>query len=88
LAKTGHISTDNNRDIINSNNNLSKNKDIPLQKELALWAIGENITQSSLKNLLEILRHENDLTSFHNLPKDPRTMLFTLLCPVMAMDNH
>lgn len=71
-----------NDNIINNNNDLStcaknKDKDTSLRKKLASWAIEENITQSSFKKLLEILRNENDLTSFHNLPKDPRTMLFT-----------
>lgn len=48
-----------------------------MRKKLASWAIEENITQNSFKKLLEILRNENDLFSFHNLPKDPRTILFT-----------
>ncbi|EZA48013.1 hypothetical protein X777_14474 [Ooceraea biroi] len=75
-------SIDSDRDIINSNNDLStyaknENKDTSLRKKLASWAIEENITQNSFKKLLEILRNENDLTPFHNLPKDPRTMLLT-----------
>lgn len=75
-------SVDNDEDIMKSNNDLStcaenKDKNISLRKKLASWAIEENITQNSFRKLLEILRNENDLTSFHNLPKDPRTMLST-----------
>jgi len=83
MIYSNSVDNDSNDDIMNSNNDLStcaknEDKDTSLRKKLASWAIEENITQNSFKKLLEILRNENNLISFHNLPKDSRTMLFLL----------
>ncbi|KAJ8948269.1 hypothetical protein NQ314_008449, partial [Rhamnusium bicolor] len=44
---------------------------------ISLWAIEENIPQSSLRKLLTILRQESDISSFNKLHKVPRTLLQT-----------
>ncbi|KAJ8951700.1 hypothetical protein NQ314_007649 [Rhamnusium bicolor] len=56
-------------------NNLSET--LNLSEKLTSWAVKENISQSSLNKLLEILKSENDILSFKNLPKDSRTLLHT-----------
>lgn len=49
---------------------------LSLKMKLCTWAIKENISQSSLKKLLSILRNE-DSSLFGQLPQDPRTLLRT-----------
>ncbi|KAJ8953340.1 hypothetical protein NQ314_007371 [Rhamnusium bicolor] len=51
--------------------------DLPFREKLTSWAVNENISQSSLNKLLEILKTEKDTSSFKNLPKDSRTLLQT-----------
>ncbi|KAJ8968785.1 hypothetical protein NQ314_002092 [Rhamnusium bicolor] len=64
--------------------NISRYKEFSL--DLAQWAIEENIHQSSLKKLLQII---NKTFPDVKLPKDPRTLLKTpnLLLEVVEVDG-
>ncbi|CAH0558945.1 unnamed protein product [Brassicogethes aeneus] len=50
---------------------------LTLTEKLCTWATEENICQTKLKKLLDILKAETDLEAFKDLPKDPRTLLQT-----------
>ncbi|KAJ8964072.1 hypothetical protein NQ314_005155 [Rhamnusium bicolor] len=75
--KNESVNTSNENSIVLpvGSNNLSET--LNLSEKLTSWAVKENISQSSLNKLLEILKSENDILSFKNLPKDSRTLLHT-----------
>ncbi|KAK5649730.1 hypothetical protein RI129_000759 [Pyrocoelia pectoralis] len=56
---------------------LIQNVCLPIKSNLAMWAVQNNITQNSLRELIVILKLENDIDNFQNLPNDPRTLLNT-----------
>ncbi|KAB0805115.1 hypothetical protein PPYR_02085 [Photinus pyralis] len=57
--------------------NDSINEMQTLDEKLRVWSTEENVPHSTFRKLLEILKSENDINAFKNLPRDPRTLLNT-----------